>query len=73
MTSEEIHSILYAPSIIRKKREAEQLFHSEEFKTHIQKRTAERKKSLVVSSPLKKKFVVKKKGSLTNGNKHQVA
>jgi hypothetical protein len=73
MTTEEIQSILNSPTIIRKKKEAEQLFHSAEFKTHIQKRTAERKESSVIPSLLKKKLVVKKKVSLSRGNKRQVA
>jgi hypothetical protein len=67
MTAAEIQSILNSPTIIRKKKEAEQLFHSAEFKTHIQKRAAERKKSSVVSSLLKKKV------PLSKGNKRQVA
>jgi hypothetical protein len=56
-----------------KKKEAEELFRSTEFKTHIQKRTAERKKSSVISPLLKKKLVANKKVSLSKGNKRQAA
>jgi hypothetical protein len=73
MTTEEIQSILNSPTIIRKKKEAEQLLYSEEFKVHIQKRAAERKESSVITPLLKKKPVAKKKVSLSKGSKRQVA
>lgn len=67
MTKEEIQAILNSPTVVRKKKEAQELFHSPEFESHIQK------KSLITSSVLKRKVVVKKNAVLKKKSRNQVA
>jgi hypothetical protein len=73
MTKEEVQAIQNSPTVIRKKKEAQELFHSPEFESHIQKKSAQRKKSLITSSVLKRKVVVKKNAVLSQKSRNQVA